>query len=394
MSRENELRLFLIAGEASADLYAASLVEALREIRPSLSVSGVGGPLLWAQGARLFVDASRISAMGANDWWDRAAEIWRGYRRLCRAADEEPIDVAVLIDLPEINMRLASRLKRRGIPVVYYVSPQVWAWRQYRVRQIGRRTDKRLVVFPFERDFYLSRDVSATFVGHPLLESVRARESLRSSAELASSPRVALLPGSRPSELRMHAPLLRETIALLRAELGSVEFRAPVALTLEKSSVREALGDGVSLVSGPGAAGEVLRWADAAAVASGTATLECALVGTPFSLFYRVTKMSAWIARSVVGYRGYIGMPNVILKREAVPELFQEKATPVRLRDELIRLLRDDGARAAQADSFREVRKLLGESGASRRAALEVLSVALDSHHSEVAVHVPVPSPA
>lgn len=391
MSQRSELRLFLVAGEASGDAYAASLVRELRALHPALRVFGAGGARLAREGADLLVDARKVSAVGATDWWDRAGEILRGFGRLKRAAETEPIDLAVLIDLPEINLRLAKRLKRRGVPIIYYVSPQVWAWRRYRVHQIRQRVDRMLVVFPFEEKFYSSHGVEASFVGHPLVETVERRQELRGQAEVRAGARVAVLPGSRPSELRHHAPLLRETAARLREEGRVVEFRAPVAETLDENEVREALGPAISLVTGPRAARDVLAWADVAAVASGTATLETALVGTPFVLFYRVTPTSAWIFRHFVRYRGHIGMPNVLLGREVAPELFQQAATPERLAAAVARLLDDESARREQWLRFGDLRDTLGGPGASRRAAIETIRAALPAPPGEVTSATPPP---
>ena len=368
------MKLFLVAGEASADIHAAALLRELLIQDPSLHCYGVGGEALAREGMELVVDARSLNVVGISDWFDKVGEVVGSYRKLCRLIKERRPDCAVLLDLPDFNLRMAKKLKALGVPVVYYISPQVWAWRKYRLKTIQKYVDRMLVVFPFEKEFYLKNGVDVCFVGHPLLESLHRRAGYRSQSEILSGPRVALLPGSRPSELRFHAPLLSRTVEILRARFPGAEFKVPVASTLSLEAVQKALpADGIGLVQGQSR--EVLEWSDVALVASGTATLETALIGTPFCLFYRTSPSSAWIYHHIARYRGFIGMPNLLHGREVVREFFQEKALPETLAAECIRLVEEEPYRTQQAERLLECRDRLGQPGASARVAKQLFSL-------------------
>jgi lipid-A-disaccharide synthase len=367
-------QLLLVAGEASADLHASALLRELRQLEPDLSCFGVGGKELRESGMEVIVPAEDLNVVGISDWLGRWREVLGSYRKVCEAAARRKPDCAVLLDLPDFNLRLAHRLKDMGIPVVYYISPQVWAWRGYRVKKIKKYVERMLVVFPFEREFYRQRDVEVEFVGHPLLERIEPRQSFRSQAEVQGEPRFAVLPGSRPSELRHHAALLNETVSRLARRFPGASFRLPVASTLSLQDVRQALPDPtIELVEG--AAADVLRWADCALVASGTATLETALIGTPFCLFYIVSPSSGWVIENLLRYKGFYGMPNLLHKRAVVQEFVQKNARAELLFHEMERLVLDPIYRQQMGDALRASRALLGETGASQRAAKQVQTV-------------------
>lgn len=366
------MKIFLVAGEASADMHAAAM---LRELKAFLAVScfGIGGVALRAEGMDIVVDSSRLNAVAA-DWTGRIGEIWASYRAILRTIREEKPDVAVLLDLPDFNLLLARKLKKLGVPVVYYISPQVWAWRRYRIKTIRRCVDKMLVLFPFEKEFYDNAGVEAEFVGHPLLDLVAARASWRAQAEILQAPRIALLPGSRKSEVALHAPILKTLSARLRVRYPKAQFRVPVASTLPLAEVQRQLGgDGIIVEQTP--AQEILTWSDIAVVASGTATLETALVGTPFVLFYRMGSFSAWVFKHLTGYKGFLGMPNLLRNRQVVPEFFQEAASVENLLGETLKLIELEQHRKGMIHELLECRLAMGASGASRRAAVQIASV-------------------
>lgn len=361
-------RLFMVAGEASADMHAANLLRELKKFYPDLNCEGVGGDSLKEAGMNVVLESEKLNVVGISDWWDRAAEVLGGYKKVIRHLESAPPDYAVLLDLPDFNLRVAKKLKRLGVPVIYYISPQVWAWRKYRVRQIQRDINLMLVVFPFEKEFYDKYGVKVVFVGHPLLESIEPRITYRSQAEIEAAPRIAFLPGSRKSEVRFHGPILAKLEALLHEKYPHAEIKVPVARTLDKSFV-EAHFQSKRITFEKGNSHDVLNWADVAVVASGTATLETALIGTPFSLFYKVSKLSAWFYRNLMNYRGFIGMPNLLHQKEWVREFFQDNATPENLFSETVKLINDETYRSAQSQALRTCREKLGDVGANNRAA-------------------------
>ncbi|MBY0369236.1 lipid-A-disaccharide synthase [bacterium] len=362
--------ILIVAGEASADLHAAHLVSELRRRDPSLSFFGVGGRALAEQGVRIHVPAERLNVVGIADWRDRLKEVLGAYRSVKAEVRRCRPRVAILLDLPDFNLRLAKFLKSQGVSVAYYISPQVWAWRRYRVHTIRKYVDKMLVVFPFEKAFYEAAGVEAVFVGHPLLEMLAPRGAARSQDAIAAAPRIALLPGSRLSELGYHAALLEALCEKLVAAYPTAEIRIPVASTLDESMVRARIPH--PRISLHADSREVLAWADIACVASGTATLETALIGTPFCLFYRLGRTSTWILKHLIRYRRFFGMPNILLGREVVREFLLEKATPDALFQECRWLLEKAAYREGLGAELSRCRTLLGETGASARAAKEV----------------------
>jgi lipid-A-disaccharide synthase len=366
--------ILIVAGEASADMLGSQLVRELKELLPEARFYGVGGKRLAEAGMEIFLPAERLNIVGGSDWLDKLFDVLRDYRSLKHETVRRRPALAVLLDLPDFNLRLARHLKKQGVPVVYYISPQVWAWRGYRVKKIQDTVDRMLVVFPFEKKFYDAHGVSCHFVGHPLIEQIERRTRYRPQAEVLEAPRIAVLPGSRPSELRLHAELLRETTHRLKAIYPGVELRVPIASTLTLAQAKQTLGDlPVEWVEGDSR--ETLRWADVALVASGTATLETAILGTPFCLFYRMSASTTWIIRHLIRYKRFFGMPNLLHGKEVVREFLHDAATPEALVREARWLIEDERYRRGVADQLSECRNLLGEPGASRRAALQVQQV-------------------
>jgi len=362
--------LFVSAGEASSDLHASKVVAALRAAHPGLSVFGIGGSAVKEQGTEIVVSASELSLFGITNLVSRAPEIWSAYRRLVAEIEKRRPRCALLLDMPDLNLRLAKHLKAQGTKVIYYISPQVWVWRKYRLKKIQKLVDKMLVVFPFEKKFYEAHGVSAEFVGHPLLESLPPRSAYRSQAEIQRAPRIALLPGSRSSEIEHHLSTIDETAKKLKQIYPAAELRVPVPPTLSVDKIKARLDVCVQVQNG--GATQVMEWADVALVASGTATLECALVGTPLALFYEVSPWNAFVFRRFIRYRGPIGMPNILLGEEAITECFQQDAKPENLVAEIRRLIDDEPRRTALSRKLRQCRELLGAPGASRLVAERV----------------------
>jgi lipid-A-disaccharide synthase len=360
--------VLLVAGEASGDLRGAELVAELRALRPDVRVIGVGGERLRAAGMEVLVDAAELSTMGLTELFGRIGSILRSYRRVRGAitgagAAARP-GLVILIDFPDFNLRLAKVARRAGIPVLYYVSPQVWAWRRYRVRTLAKRVDHLAVVFPFEAELY--RGLTAvSFVGHPALETVRASstpgETRRRHGLAEDVPLVTLLPGSRASEVRALLPIMVEAVRRLGVQAAVAladEGLRPLAREIAPRTMPLVCGETYDLVAA----------ADLVLLASGSATLETALLERPMVIMYRLSPVTYALARLLVRVP-FIGMPNLILGKAAVPELIQADVTPERVAAEARRILDDPGRAAQIRTDLARVRDLLGEPGAARRAA-------------------------
>jgi lipid-A-disaccharide synthase len=368
----NPIRIFLSSGEASGDLYASELLRELRKRIPSIEAFGLGGPRSRAQGAELVVDLEEISVIGLVEVVGKVPALWRAMARLVEEARKRRPDVAVLVDFSGFHLRLAKRLRQIGVPILYYVSPQVWAWRRGRVRRIRDLVDEMLVILPFEEAFYRGEGVRVRYVGHPLVDLVEpARDRARFCADLgidSSRPILFLLPGSRRREIELHVPVLREVVEGLsreRPELQMVMSRAP---TVDSSWLENALGETlrkVRLLSDGTYDG--LKHAAVAIVASGTATVEAALSETPMVVVYRVGRLTHALGRRFVNVP-FFSMVNLIAGRELVPELIQEGMTAEAIRAHVESLL-ESGTAEEMKRGLREVKEKLGGRGASFRAA-------------------------
>ena len=366
------------AGESSGDRLGAGLADALRRREPSIELVGMGGPKMSDAGVRLVQDAAEISVVGISEVLPRLPQIHRAMKRLERVIADEKPDLLVPIDFPDFNLRLAARAGRHGVGVVYFVSPQLWAWRPGRVNKIRDLVREMLVLFEFETAFYERAGVPVTWVGHPLAERSGAPvgdAELRDRAGLtAGSTVVALAPGSRAGEIERHLPVLLDAARRLQDGRTGLEFLVPLAPSAPRDvvcSMVEASGVDPIRVH-PGDFPEILSVCAAGAVASGTATLEAATVGLPMLVFYRMNRLSSWVGRRLMTV-DHVAMPNLIAGRGIVPELLQDDCNADNVAAEIGRYL-DDPARVA------EVRKgldgvvgQLGEPGIYERAAGRVL---------------------
>jgi lipid-A-disaccharide synthase len=372
-------QVLIVAGEASADLHAARALEELRRLRPGVRAFGVGGRRLREAGLEVLAPAEDISVMGLAEVLPRIPRILGILRALARAAAERRPKAALLVDLPDFNLRLAAKLKKLGIPVVYYVSPTIWAWRRGRSKKIARVVDRMLCILPFEERFYEGTGVSARFVGHPFAEKPPPAPPEAYRAELglpASRTTVAMVPGSRPAELSRILPAMLEAAERIRAVHPDAQFVVPVAPTLPREALEPYLarhpGLAVTLVDGRTEA--VVGASDAALVKSGTATLETAVMLRPMVVVYKLSWLTYLVGRLLVRI-AHFALVNILAGRGVVPELLQRDASPERMAAEIERLLGDRAAREAQLSGLREVRATLGEPGAPRRVAEEVAGV-------------------
>jgi lipid-A-disaccharide synthase len=368
--------ILIVAAEASADLHAARALEELRRILPDVHAFGVGGPRLREAGLEALYPAEELNVMGFAEVLPKIPRILAVLRGLREAAFTRKPRVALLVDSPDFNLRLAKSLKKQGVKVVYYVSPMIWAWRRGRARKIAKVVDRMLCILPFEERFYEGTGVSARFVGHPFAERSLPGDapSYRRALGLADGrTTIALLPGSRRSEVERIFPPMLEAAERIRARHPDVQFVVPVAPTLAEETLRPALARHATLdvLLVRGRADEAVGASDAALVKSGTSTLESALMNRPMVVVYKLAWLSYWMGRLLVRL-SHFALVNILAGRTVVPELLQQEASPERMAGEIERLLSDPGARRAQLDGIAEVRRSLGEPGAARRVAEEL----------------------
>lgn len=371
-------RIVISAGEVSGDRLGAGLAGALRELSPDAELIGMGGQRMAAAGVRLVQDAGEVAVVGFSEVLSHLSEIRRAMRRLEAVLEEQRPDVLVPIDFPDFNLRLAARARRAGVPVVYFVSPQVWAWRRRRVHAIRRLVRRMLVLFPFESAFYEQAGVPVTFVGHPLGErGDPARRPPPDPVGLGLDPRrrtVALAPGSRRSEVAHVLPVMLDAARLLDRTHDDLQYLVPIAPGLTESVIREPLArDGNERIHArTGDYAELLSACEAGVVTSGTASLEAAVCGLPIVVVYRMSALSHAIARALVRVE-HVAMPNLVAGRRLVPELIQSDCTPQRVAAELARYLDDADHAERVRGELDEVRRRLGGPGVFQRAAREIL---------------------
>jgi lipid-A-disaccharide synthase len=376
-------RVLISCGEASGDLYAAALTTSLRALDPTVNVFGFGGPRLAATGADLVGHFRGFSVTGILDAASVLKKSWAMLRTLKETARARRPDVFVAIDFPDFNFRLLPAMQAQGIPIVYYVSPQLWAWRPKRIETLRRYVNRMLVIFPFETAIYEKAGVPVEFVGHPLVDLVATKHDdraswLRARGLDAARPVVAFLPGSRGNEVTRILPVLADAAPIIASRVPGAQFlvaRAPsldVALFAPLDRVRAA---GIPVASAADAADDVLATADVAATASGTATVQAALHDRPMVIVYRLAPLDYAIGRAFVRVSTY-GMVNLVAGRSVVPELIQDRCTAENVAAEVVSLLTDKARAETMRRDLADVRRALGEGGASARAAAAVLRAA------------------
>jgi lipid-A-disaccharide synthase len=371
------MRVMISCGEPSGDLYAASLAAELLRIDPAIRIAGFGGERLRQAGAQLVGDFSGLSVTGLVEVARLLPKTYATYRRLVADARANRPDVFVAVDFPDFNFRLAHAVRQMGVPVVYYISPQLWAWRPGRMKTMKRIADRVLVIFPFEEEIYRQAGVPVEWVGHPLLDrpwpSRSHREWRIQIGVRPEIPTVALLPGSRANEVREILPPLADAANLIRARLGEVQFVIARAPHLGDGLFEPALRlNGARLVEGM--TDEVLACADVALLASGTVTVQAALHQCPMVVVYRLSPLTYRLGKPFVRVDSY-AMANLVAQRRVVPELIQDAFTPDAVAHEAIDLLTNEARASRMRDDLREVRHRLGDPGASRRAAAAVMNV-------------------
>ncbi|MBN2232133.1 MAG: lipid-A-disaccharide synthase [Deltaproteobacteria bacterium] len=363
--------ILIIAGEDSGDLHGATLARALQRLQPEVELLGVGGMRMAAAGVSLIYPSAKLAVVGITEVLEKLPAIREGRRTVLKILKERRPDLVVLIDFPDFNLYLvAPAVKRLCIPLVYYISPQVWAWRRRRVHRIRRLVDRMLVILPFEAEFYRRYGVEVTYVGHPLVDEFIDYQP----PSREKRPYVALLPGSRHREVRRLFPVMLEAAAMVRAIFPAQEFLVPVAPSLDERVLEEMipadLRSAVRLVRESLPA--CLPHAAAAVVTSGTATLETALAGVPMVVVYRLAPLSYRVGRMLISVP-FISLVNLVAGRKVVTELIQDEVTSRRLFDELHALMTDRGRYERMVADLVEVKRRLGSAGGADRAATEII---------------------
>lgn len=365
--------IMIVAGEASGDMHGANLVREMLKVNPGLNFYGIGGKKLKEEGVHLLANASDMAVVGLTEVTSKLGNIFKIMRMMKKSLDERRPDLVILIDYPDFNIPLAKAAKKRGIKVFYYISPQVWAWRKGRIGQIKKTVDKMAVILPFEVDTYAQENFKVNYVGHPLLDMVKLNYSKQESRKkfgLAENKiTIGILPGSRPSEVEKLMPELLQAAEILKKEIPDIQFVLPLADTLEEASLTEIVsGFNIEVKVISGHTYDVISCADLALVASGTATLETALLGVPMIIVYKISLLSYVIGRLIVDVKN-IGLVNIIAGKTIVPELIQKDASGKRIALEALSILKNGERKQEIIKELEAIRGRLGEPGAARRAA-------------------------
>ncbi len=378
-------RVMIIAGEASGDLHGARLVTAMKRRRPDLSFCGMGHKELAAVGVDLLFDAKKIAVVGLAEVFSHLPDILAARKILRTALEKERPALLILIDFPDFNLMLAKFAKKLGIPIFYYISPQVWAWRSGRVKTINERVDRIGVILPFEEEFYRSRGVAAEYVGHPLLDSVQSSTSREEFCKLhdidSDAICIGLLPGSRKKEIASLLPiLLQGAQRLVEKSSRKIVFLLPLASTVTEEEIREngldEFGQGLDLHLIRENRHDMMAACDAAVAVSGTVTLELAILNTPMVVVYKVSPRTYFLGKRLVNKEiTHFSLVNLIGGKEVVPELLQEEVSAERIEEELSSILFSTERRKKMLQELSRVQDLLGEAGASDKAATLALSL-------------------
>lgn len=361
------MKLAIVAGEASGDLHASEVVRELKKLDPALETFGIGGDLLAREGMTLLHHASEMGIVGLFNVIRHLPMFRRVFNELIERIAEEKPDAVLLVDYPDFNLRVAKRCKELGLRVIYYISPQLWAWRKGRVRHIARYVDRMVVIFPFEETFYQEHGVPVRYVGHPLIEQLAG---VRKPARRPDRLRLALLPGSRRMEVKALLPSMLDAVEILRRErtVEAYIIQAPTIAHEELDQILEARGVAIPIL--PHDRGEGVAAADVALSSSGTATLESAILGTPVVVMYRLSRSTYMLAKRLIRLP-HFSLVNIVAGRSVVPELIQDEVNGERIAAE-VRKLVEPGNYEKVSAALADIRAKLGTPGASARVAEEI----------------------
>jgi len=375
----------MVAGEASGDLHGANLVRAMKRLNPDIAVAGIGGKKMEEAGVEILVPCSDMAVVGVTEVFLRLTTIVRAHLTLRSILKNSPPDLLILIDYPDFNINLARTAKHYGVPVLYYISPQVWAWRRGRVRKIAGRVDRMAVILPFEKEFYLKTGTQMTvdYVGHPIMDNVphaMDKEEIKRELGLDGCSKIlGLLPGSRNEEVKRLLPSMIGAAEILSSRYADLKCVLPIASTISPDLIRSVIGQtSLKIIITPKDVYRALCVCDLAMVASGTVTLETAVMGIPMVIAYRLSPPSFWIAKMVAKVP-YVGLVNLIAGEEVVPELIQDEVTPQWLADKALAILEDENRKSDMIKNLRMVKERLGSPGASLRTARIALQMMGDN---------------
>ena len=361
----------IIAGEASGDQHGAKLVKALQKKQPELFFCGIGGPALRQAGVRIVLDAAELTVVGITEVLSKIPDILKGMGVVKKLLKSLKPDLLILIDFPDFNLHIATGAKKLGIPVLYYISPQIWAWRRGRGKRIGKLVDHMAVILPFEEQFYQEFDVPVTFVGHPLLDDALPPVGQALKAGIQDPPVIGLVPGSRANEITRLLPIMLEAGDILKQRLKHVKFVISQAISVDRKLIQTIVDqhpgwEDVSVVSD--GVERVFERCDGIVAASGTVTLQAAIYGTPPVIIYKVSPISAWLARILVRVPN-VGLVNLVAGRELAPELLQDDATGDNIARAILNMLEDEKELNQLRRRLIALRDVLGGTGASDRVA-------------------------
>ena len=363
--------IMIIAGETSGDIHGAKLVSAMRKRNNGLFFCGIGGRALGEAGVKLLMDASEIAVVGITEVFSKIPNILKGLRVAKKALKTLHPDLLILIDFPDFNLHLASSAKKLGIPVLYYISPQIWAWRPGRVKRIGKLVDHLAVILPFEEDFYRGHKIPVTFVGHPLLDNHASPQNKTLNRHTKDNPVIGFLPGSRDGEIARHLPIMINSARILHRKIDNVKFLISLAPEVKRTYIEGIIKKSKTAFAFELVADrseKVFERSNLVVAASGTVTLEAAISGTPMVIIYKVSPISYWVGRAMIQVK-HIGLVNLIAGRKIVPELLQKAASPTRISDTVLEMLRDPSDLERIRLELLNIRDLLGGPGASERVA-------------------------
>jgi len=369
------LKILVIAGEASGDLHGADLIKEIKALRHDAQIYAIGGDLIKAQGATLLFHCKNLAVVGLVEILASAWPILKAIRETQKWLKEEKPDILILIDYPEFNLMMAKFAKKIGVPVFYYISPQIWAWREGRVKKIRSRVDKMAVILPFEKDFYKKHGMDVEFVGHPLLDLVKAstnrKDFLQYLGLSPNKPVIGILPGSRHGEIARLGPIMLETALKIKEQKPEAQFLLPLAQNIKEQALE--LPQVLDVKITRGSSYDAMAACDVLLAASGTVTLEAGLLGVPTVVTYKISPLTHRLARFLIKVR-YASLVNLIAGKEVFPEFIQDKARPDLMAQAVLELLRPEQALRIQQE-LNVIKKKLGKPGAASRAASLALAL-------------------
>ncbi|MDY0262062.1 lipid-A-disaccharide synthase [Syntrophotalea acetylenica] len=381
-------RVMIVTGEASGDLHGAHLIEAAGHLDPGLQFFGVGGPCMARAGCEILLPGEELAVMGLVEVLGHLPTLWRAFRRLKKIlhGPQRP-DVLVLIDFAEFNLLLAAQAKKAGVPVVYYVSPQVWAWRRGRVRRIAAVVDRLAAIFPFEPELYKGLDIDVEYVGHPLLDAFEISSErcsyLRALGLDPDRPVIGLFPGSRKNELKYIATTILQSAVFLRRSFPDAQFLLPVASSFRRQDMQDLVAPfGLPVTLTDGSIYDTIKACDAIITVSGTVTLQIALVGTPMAIVYKMAPLSYAIGKRLIRVP-FIGLANIVAGRGVVKEFIQQQATPDQIAREIEAILTNPDYNDAMRAGLAAIQHRMGEGGCAARVARMVSELSRKSTAKE-----------